>query len=63
MKPELIGKKVTDQIFSCRGGQLVIPSQMGLAASLRGMSNWMQEFFRDLAVGGAVSQFPGAKKS
>jgi len=63
MKPELIGKVVTDQIFSCRGGQLVIPSQMGVAASLRGMSNWMQEFFRDMSVGGVAAQFPDAKKS
>ena len=63
MKPELIGKKVTDQIFSCRGGQLVIPRHMGIAAGLRGMSNWMQEFSRDVAVGGVASQFPDGIKS
>lgn len=63
MKPEHIGKRIVDQIVSCRGGQLIIPKQISTAAGLRGMSNWLQEFIRDRAVGGAAAKFPGLKKT
>jgi all-trans-retinol dehydrogenase (NAD+) len=58
MKPETIGKKIVDQIVSCRSGQLIIPKKLKAAAGLRGQPNWLQEVIRDLAVGKAGAQFP-----
>jgi all-trans-retinol dehydrogenase (NAD+) len=59
MKPEHIAKKIVDQIVSCRGGQLIMPSDLAIAARIRGEPNWLQELIRDFAVGGAASKFPG----
>jgi all-trans-retinol dehydrogenase (NAD+) len=58
MKPEYIGRKIVDQIFSCRSGQLIIPQRLSIAAGLRGQANWVQEAIRDFAVGGAAADFP-----
>jgi len=56
MKPENIAKKVVGQIWSCRGGQLIIPSTLSTAPGIRGHPNWLQEFIRDLAVGRSASK-------
>jgi hypothetical protein len=53
MKPSIVGNKVCDAIFSCRGGQLIIPSSLSTAAGIRGHPNWLQELIRDIAVGRA----------
>jgi all-trans-retinol dehydrogenase (NAD+) len=58
MKAEVVGRKIVDQIISCSGGQLIIPSTLRGAAGLRGLPNWLQEVVRDLAVGRAGSQIP-----
>ena len=62
MKPEMIGRKIADQIFSCSGGQLIIPASLKLAAGIRGQPNWLQEVLRDLAVGRAGAQIPAATR-
>ncbi|KAF2422765.1 NAD(P)-binding protein [Tothia fuscella] len=62
MKPEHIAKRIVDQIVSCRGGQIVMPKRLAVAAGIRGLPNWLQELIRDVTVGGAVSDFPNAKK-
>jgi len=51
MKPETIAKAITDQLWSCRGGQLIIPALMSSAPGIRGHPNWIQEIVRDIAVG------------
>jgi all-trans-retinol dehydrogenase (NAD+) len=56
MKPETIASKIVDQITSCRGGQLFMPSQLRIATTLRGQANWLQETIRDFAVGGVAAQ-------
>jgi all-trans-retinol dehydrogenase (NAD+) len=63
MKPEYVAKRIVDQIISCRGGQIIMPKQLATAAGIRGLPNWLQEFIRDKAVGGAASDFPDAKKN
>jgi short-subunit dehydrogenase len=59
MKPEHIGSKIVNQIISCRGGQLIIPSKLKSAAGIRALPNWLQETVRDFAVGGSAAKFPG----
>ncbi|KAH8754368.1 hypothetical protein F5883DRAFT_431484 [Diaporthe sp. PMI_573] len=46
---EDIARQVLQQIMSKRGGQLIIPRSMTLAATIRGWPNWMQEGLRDFA--------------
>jgi all-trans-retinol dehydrogenase (NAD+) len=58
MKPEHIGTRIVDQIISCKGGQVIIPKRLKIAAGIRGQPNWIQEFIRDLAVGSAGGGFP-----
>jgi all-trans-retinol dehydrogenase (NAD+) len=58
MKPENIARKVTDQLWTCRGGQLIIPSIMSSAPGIRGHPNWIQEIIRDIAVGNAAGKEP-----
>jgi hypothetical protein len=60
LRPENIGKKVADQVFSCNGGQLFMPGHMSAAPRLRGESNWLQELIRDFVVGRASLASPGA---
>jgi all-trans-retinol dehydrogenase (NAD+) len=58
LKPTTVAKKVVNQILSCRGGQVIVPSAMKIAPGLRGIPNWLQEFIRDNVVGKAGSEFP-----
>ncbi|KAM0417255.1 hypothetical protein ACHAPT_012766 [Fusarium lateritium] len=47
MKPEDVAQVVTDQIFSCRGTQLIIPPSATWLSKVRGFPNWLQELIRD----------------
>ncbi|ROV93200.1 hypothetical protein VMCG_08718 [Cytospora schulzeri] len=47
MTVEDVARPVLAQIFSGRGGQLVIPASKGFASTVRGWPNWMQEGLRD----------------
>jgi short-subunit dehydrogenase len=62
MKPEHVGRKIADQIFSCSGGQLVIPRRLSVAAGLRGHANWVHQAILDFSVGGAAADFPAPEK-
>jgi all-trans-retinol dehydrogenase (NAD+) len=58
LEPEHIAKRITDQILSCRGGQLFVPRVLAIAASIRANPNWLQEGIRDIIVGGKKNVFP-----
>lgn len=45
---EDITRPVLAQIFSGRGGQLVLPASRNFVTGMRGWPNWIQEAFRDL---------------
>lgn len=49
MQPEDVAKKVLDQIFSCCGGQVILPSSGTWLTAIHGFPNWFQELIRDLA--------------
>ena len=55
MKPENVAKVVLDQIWMCKGGQLIIPSSLSWLAGLRGFPNWIQEAIVD-TVGASLSK-------
>lgn len=48
MSVEDISKPVLKQIFSGRGGQLVLPARLDVLTGIRGWPSWMQEGFRDI---------------
>ena len=48
MSVEDISKPVLKQIFSGRGGQLVLPARLDVITGIRGWPNWIQEGFRDI---------------
>jgi all-trans-retinol dehydrogenase (NAD+) len=58
LKPENIGKKIVDQVLSCRGGQVIIPEDMKIAPGVRGHPNWLQELIRDNVIGKASASMP-----
>ncbi|OJD38003.1 short-chain dehydrogenase reductase 2 [Diplodia corticola] len=47
MTPEYVGNAILDQIFACRGNQLILPKTFKFVSSIRGLPNWMQERARD----------------
>ncbi|KUI61579.1 Short-chain dehydrogenase/reductase family 16C member 6 [Cytospora mali] len=49
---EDISRPVLAQIFSGRGGQLILPKYKSFASAVRGWPNWMQEIMRDTLVKG-----------
>ncbi|KAH7121550.1 hypothetical protein EDB81DRAFT_913746 [Dactylonectria macrodidyma] len=55
MQPEDVAKEVLKQIWSCRGGQVVVPSSMSWLSAVRGFPNWVQEFLTDI-VGRSVAE-------
>lgn len=57
MSPVSLAKKITDQIFSCSGGQLIVPAHMKNAGLLRAFPNWLAELARDVSVGGSAADF------
>lgn len=48
LKIEDVSRPLLAQIFSGRGGQLVMPSSLTFLSGLRGWPSWMQEGFRDI---------------
>ncbi|KAF2491553.1 NAD(P)-binding protein [Lophium mytilinum] len=44
---EAVAEAVVEQVFSCRGGQLVIPGRVGWMTMMKGLPNWAQEVLRD----------------
>jgi NAD(P)-dependent dehydrogenase (short-subunit alcohol dehydrogenase family) len=48
MSVEDISEPVLKQIFSGRGGQLVLPARLDVLTGIRGWPNWIQEGFRDI---------------
>lgn len=44
---EDISRPLLEQIYSGRGGQLVMPSHLAFLSGLRGWPHWMQELLRD----------------
>ena len=49
MEVEDVGKSISNAIFSCRGGQLILPASGTFMTTLRAWPNWAQEFIRDQA--------------
>ncbi|KAH7121553.1 hypothetical protein EDB81DRAFT_913750 [Dactylonectria macrodidyma] len=47
LEPEDISNAILKQIFSCRGAQLIVPSQMSWVSGVQAFPNWLQETFRD----------------
>lgn len=47
MKPEAISTPVVKQIFSRRGGQLIVPGRFSFLTAVRGWPNWVQEIIKD----------------
>lgn len=48
MSVEDISKPVLNQIFSGKGGQLVLPARLNFVTGIRGWPNWIQEALRDV---------------
>lgn len=48
MSVEDISNPVLEQVFSGRGGQLVLPARLDIVTGIRGWPSWMQEGLRDV---------------
>lgn len=49
LTPASVGNSILEQIFACRGNQLILPKPHSFLSGFRGLPNWMQEKFRDNA--------------
>ncbi|KAF3357180.1 hypothetical protein VdG1_05980 [Verticillium dahliae VDG1] len=47
MKPEDISNPVVKQIFSRRGGQIIIPGRLSFLSAVRGWPSWLQELIKE----------------
>lgn len=47
LTPEYVGGAILDQIFACRGNQLILPPSFKHIAGMRGWPHWLQERARD----------------
>ena len=47
LEPDYIADAVSEAIFSCRGGQVILPPSLGYSTGLKGFPNWIQEGVRD----------------
>lgn len=47
LSPREVAERTLQQIYSGRGGQIVLPEKMAFFSSLKGWPNWMQELLRD----------------
>lgn len=47
MGPEEVSSAVIKQLVSGNGGQVILPSSLGLASLVRGLPSWIQEWIRD----------------
>ncbi|KAH7152035.1 hypothetical protein B0J13DRAFT_658357 [Dactylonectria estremocensis] len=48
LSPAYVAEKTLEQIFSCRGGQVVLPDSLSFTSSMKGWPNWAQELLRDV---------------
>lgn len=47
MEPNVVSDAVLNQIFSARGGQIILPERLYFISMLRAFPNWVQELLRD----------------
>lgn len=47
LSPRYVADRTLRQIFSCRGGQVVLPGKFGFFSAVKGWPNWLQELLRD----------------
>ena len=47
LEPDYIADAVSEAIFSCRGGQVILPPSLSYSTGLRGLPAWIQELVRD----------------
>ena len=47
MEPNVVSDAVLKQIFSARGGQIILPERLYFVSMLRAFPNWVQELLRD----------------
>ncbi|KAG5993889.1 hypothetical protein E4U43_003368 [Claviceps pusilla] len=55
MTPDSVASAITDQIFSRRGGQLIIPEQQAAVTGIRGWPTWLQVILRDQMGANAIN--------
>lgn len=46
LEPEDVVEAIARQIFSCAGGQVILPTHLEMVSALRGFPNWLQEAVR-----------------
>lgn len=56
MTPQFVAEKIAEQVFSCRGGQLILPEHMAFLSTVKAWPNWGQEFLRGLLGAQTVKQ-------
>lgn len=44
-----VARQITDQVFACKGAQVVCPPRMGFVTAFRSMPAWLQFFVRNTA--------------
>lgn len=47
MEPNVVSDAILKQIFSARGGQIILPPNLYFVSMLRAFPNWVQELIRD----------------
>ncbi|KAH8721782.1 estradiol 17-beta-dehydrogenase [Ilyonectria robusta] len=55
MQPDFVARKVLDQLFSCRSGQIFLPENATWLTGINAFPNWLQVSIRDLG-GKAATQ-------
>lgn len=58
LTPEAIADATVAQLFSKRGGQVIIPKSATLVSGIRGWPTWLQEILRDVLGRASVSEVP-----
>ncbi|KAF7557102.1 hypothetical protein G7Z17_g969 [Cylindrodendrum hubeiense] len=48
MQPDYVARKVLDQLFSCRSGQIFLPENATWLTAVGGFPNWLQESIKDM---------------
>lgn len=48
LSPRHVADRTLEQIFSCRGGQIVLPAKLAFFSAVKGWPNWLQELLRDV---------------
>ena len=51
MLPSVVGQKIANQIFNCRGTQLVIPESHSFLRTTRAWPAWLLDCLRGLSAG------------